>query len=225
MRKARYSEELIPIFTTLPEDNFGVHVENEMDERRLLWLVNQIGEEKLRKSSARRGKYPDSPLFVSVLLKRFGLKVPPSVYTEVRVPVYSVYVLALHDHSAIKVGMTGTWPHNAYRFVKTANYTKNFDEELAAMFDTEMSVAFSVPAISRKAALKIEDETKKAFAHCRVPSPYERGIISFGCSGHTEWFDYSAYAAIIEHLAPFEPRTSLRSSLTRQALMASPCFT
>jgi hypothetical protein len=106
------------IFTTLPEDNFGVHVENEIDERRLLWLVNQIGETKLRNSAAKRSKYyPDSKLFVSVILKRFQLKVPPSVYTEVKVPIYWVYILVLQDHSAIKVGMTGGWPNRAYTFV------------------------------------------------------------------------------------------------------------
>ncbi len=206
-------KELIPIFSNLPEDNFGVHVEDEMDVQRLLWLVNQIGETKLRKSAAKRNKYyPDRKLFVSVILKRFQLKVPPNVYAEVKVPIYWVYLLVLHDHSAIKVGMTGRWPNRAYDFVKTANYTKNFDEALVVLFDTEMSVAFC--ASSKSVAAEIEDETKKAFAHRRGPSPYERGLINYGCGGHTEWFDHSAYAEIIEHVAPIGLRTSLRANLT-----------
>ena len=202
-----------PTFNTLPEDNFGVHVENDMDARLLLWLVNQIGETKLRKSAAKRNKYyPDDKLFVSVILKRFQLKVPPSVYGETKVPIYWVYILVLRDHSAIKVGMTGGWPGRAYDFVKTADYTKNFDKALFALFDTELSVAVHAP--SKSAAIKIEDETKKAFAHRKAPSPYERGLISYGCGGHTEWFDYLAYADIIEHVATIGLCTSLRVSLT-----------
>ena len=80
-------------FTCLPDDNFGVYVENEKDERKLLWLVNQIGEEKLRKSASKRNKYyPDSLLYVSTILKRFHLTIPPGIYTEVRVPIYWVYL-------------------------------------------------------------------------------------------------------------------------------------
>lgn len=76
-------KESIVQFTELPDDNFGVLVRNEMDKKSLLWLVNQIGETKLRKSAAKRSQYyPDSLLFVSVILKRFNLKVPPNIFTE-----------------------------------------------------------------------------------------------------------------------------------------------
>ena len=203
----------LPVFTTLPEDNFDVLVENEMDARRLLWLVNQIGETKLRKSAAKRSQYyPESKLFVSVILKRFRLKVPPSVYAEVKVPLYWVYVLVLKDSSAVKVGMTGDWPRRAYDFVKTADYTKDFDDALLALFNAEMSLAFRVP--SKRAAAEKEDEAKRAFAHHRAPSPYERGLISFGCGGHNEWFEYAAYAAIVEHLSSLGLRVNLRDSLS-----------
>ena len=201
------------LFTTLPEDNFGVHVENEMDAQRLLWLVNEIGETKLRKSAAKRNKYyPDRKLFVSIILKRFQLTVPPGVYAEIRASVYWVYVLVLRDHSAIKVGMTGSWPNRAFDFVKTADYAKSFDGAIVGLFDTEMSMAFR--ASSKRDAAEMEDEIKNAFGHRNAPSPYNRGLIRYGCGGHTEWFDYSAYAEIIEHVAPIGLRKSLRTSLT-----------
>jgi hypothetical protein len=80
-----------------------------------------------------------------------------------------------------------------------------------------MSVAFQAP--SKSAAIEIEDETKKVFVHRRAPSPYERGLINYGCGGHTEWFDYSAYAEVLEHIAPIGLRTSLRASLRWEGLM------
>lgn len=203
----------LPQFTALPEDNFGVHVENEKDARQLLWLANQIGEEKLRKSAAKRSQYyPDSKLFVSKLLKRFGVNVPLSVYAAVPVPIYWVYVLVLHDRSAIKVGKTGRWPSRAYDFVATAHYRESFDEAVIALFDSEMSQAFR--ALSESVATEIEGEIKKAFDHGRVPSPYKRGLINYGCGGHTEWFDYGVYPAIIERLAPIGLYASLQASVT-----------
>lgn len=211
------SEETI-IFNSLLDDNFGVLVENEMDEKRLLWLVNQIGESKLRKSAAKRNKYyPDNLLFVSTILKRFHLTVPPSVYTEVSIPVYWVYVLVLRDHSALKVGMTGRWPGRAYSFVKTANYTENFDDELIALFDTEMSLAF--PAKSKRVAMQTEREIAKIFAHAKAQSPYKRGLISYGCGGHTEWYNFSIYCHINEYLTSSGSSTSLNASLSWKKTM------
>ena len=200
------------LFTSLPDDNFGVYVENERDERKLLWLVNQIGEEKLRKSASKRSKYyPDSLLFVSTILKRFHLTVPPSVYTEVRVPIYWVYLLALHDHTAVKLGMTGIWPNRAYDFVKTANYALNFDEELKALFDLSRSIAF--PARSRPIALEIEAKLKKDFANYKVPSPYERGLVNYGVGGHKEWFDFSIYDDLFQRLSSLGQPYSLGSAI------------
>jgi len=50
--------------STLPilaNDNYGVHVENDIDVRRLAWLVNTIGEEKLRCAVEKiRKKYPET---------------------------------------------------------------------------------------------------------------------------------------------------------------------
>ncbi|WP_426269230.1 GIY-YIG nuclease family protein [Dyella kyungheensis] len=209
----------LPDFISLPEDNFGVLVENEMDERRLLWLVNRIGEIKLRKSAAKRGQYPDSPLFVSTLLRRFRLKVPTHVYAEVRAPLYRVYVLVLLDGSAVKVGMTGDWPRRAYDFVRSVKYRENLDKAVIALFDGEKSMAFD--ASSQSAAHAIEKEIKSIFASHGVESPYQRGLINYGCGGHTEWFECEAYAQIVEHLSRNGTGISLHASLTWKDHMRS----
>jgi hypothetical protein len=194
-------------FRSLPEDNFGVHVENEVDERRLLWLVNTIGEKKLRASANKRNKYyPDSKLFVSVLLKRFGLKVPPCVYTAVNMAIPRVYVLTLLDMTAIKIGITENWPDRAYAFVKTADYSRNFDQELEAKFDLQQSLAFTVDSIT--AARHIEGSLKKMFAKFRVPSR-----AAYGCGGHKEWFDYSIRTDVIEQLSRYGRGMSLAESI------------
>lgn len=212
-------ETVLPEFDVLPDDHFGVLVENEMDARRLLWLVNQIGEVKLRKSAAKRNKYyPDSPLFVSVILKRFNLKVPSEVYTEKYVPIYWVYILVLCDHSAIKIGMTGNLAQRPFAFVKTANYAENFDKELKNLIDLNKSQAFL--AESKKHAKMIEDAVKRDFAHLRTQSPYERGLIPYHSRTHTEWFEYSAYPAMTDYLSPLGEGKTLRTSLAWQALMS-----
>lgn len=208
-----------PEFTRLPEDNFGVLVENQMDEQRLLWLVNRIGETKLRKSAAKRGQYPDSPLFVSTLLQRFRLKVPTHVYAGVGAPLYRVYVLVLLDGSAVKVGMTGDWPRRAYDFVRSANYRENVDQTVIALFDGEKSMAFD--ASSQSAAHAIEKEIKTIFSSRRVESPCQRGLINYGCGGHREWFEFEAYAQIVEHLSRHGTGMSLHASLTWKDHMQS----
>lgn len=195
------------VFDALPEDNFGVHVENEVDARRLLWLVDKVGEEKLREAAASRHKYyPESKLFVSKLLKRFRLSVPLDGCSKHSIRRYCVYVLVLRDHSAIKVGMTGRWPERAYDFVKTAAYTRKFDDDLAHSFDMEMSAGFAVP--DESAARKIEREILTVFAHSKDQTSCER-----------EWLKYSAYAGVIDHLAALGVRISLGDSLAWGAEM------
>ncbi|TAK91248.1 MAG: hypothetical protein EPO06_05705 [Burkholderiaceae bacterium] len=207
-------------FNFLPPDHFGVHVENEMDERQLLWLANVIGEEKLRASANKRNKYyPDSKLFVSVILKRFQLKVPAKIYAAVNIPVYWVYVLVLRDHSAIKVGMTGRWPGRAYDFVKTADYSKNFDDKVKNLFDVNRSLAWR--SVSESDARFIERSIKQTHSEFSVPSPYHRGLISFGCGGHKEWFAYSIYEQLLNSLSENRTSASLDASMAWQGLMGS----
>lgn len=80
--------ELRPFLADLPADHYGVHVENDIDARRLLYLVEKIGREKVTRSASKYSeKYPGSRVFVSDLLKRYGVKVTPRVYTPVNVPL------------------------------------------------------------------------------------------------------------------------------------------
>jgi len=168
---------------TLPADNYGVLVENERDAFSLLWLVNTIGEDKLRKSAAKRNKYyPDAKLFVSVIAKRFQLAIPRSIFAAQRVPVYFVYVLVLKDMSEIKVGMTGRWPLLALDFVKTANYSLNFVDKALGLFDGERSIAHLVS--SEDAARCLEDDIKKRFAAFRIKKPLLGGGVSEVAASH-----------------------------------------
>ncbi|OAI08046.1 hypothetical protein A1332_08225 [Methylomonas methanica] len=67
----------------LPDNTYGVLVENDKDARSLLWLVNEIGEDRLITSVEKYNKrYPDSQPFVSTVLKWYRLKVPVSVYSD-----------------------------------------------------------------------------------------------------------------------------------------------
>ena len=203
------------IFNTLPEDKFGVYVQNEIDARRLLWLANKIGEKKLRLSANKRNPYyPDSKLFVSVLLKRFNLKVLVEIYNAINIPIYRVYILVLHDHSKLKVGITGNWPHRAYAFVKTANYRKNFDGELKNFFDLHQSMAF--PAGTKHNALRIESVAKKLCSPHKVPSPAR-----YCCGGHHEWFDYSIYPNLVKYFSVGGAAVTLASSITWQQSIQS----
>jgi hypothetical protein len=66
----------------LPDNTYGVLVENDKDARSLLWLVKEIGEDRLIASVEKYNKqYPNSRPFVSTVLKWYHLKVPVSVYS------------------------------------------------------------------------------------------------------------------------------------------------
>jgi len=200
-------------FKSLPTDNFGVHVDNKMDEFRLLWLANQIGEDKLRKSAGKRSKhYPHEKLFVSTILRRFYLKVPASVYAEVKTPIYRVYILVLRDHSSIKIGMTGRWPDRAYAFLKTAAHRKNADDDLRDLFDENQSIAFDTGTGAD--ARLLEKTVKQLHSLSRIPSPYHRGLIPYGCGGHSEWFDYSIYEKLICYLSAERSCFTLATAMT-----------
>jgi hypothetical protein len=107
----------------LPPDQYNVVVENDMDHARLLWLVNEIGEDKLRKSVAKyQARYPGCQPFVSTMLKRFGRTVPVEVYAPKPIPVYWLYLLSLKDSPKVKVGFTGHWPQRAFAFLPGPRY-------------------------------------------------------------------------------------------------------
>jgi hypothetical protein len=198
--------------TLLPADNFDVYIENEIDELKLLWLVNIIGEKKLRLSASKKNRnYPECKLFVSALLKRFNLKVPTHIYAAVKIPIYWVYVLVLKDSSALKIGVTGSWPDRAYAFVRTSDYSGDFNQEINCLFNINESLAFKVDF--KPKALQIEKTLKRLFAEYRVESPYRRGLIPFGCGGHTEWFSLSIYAHLVDALSVNVGGVTLANSL------------
>jgi hypothetical protein len=205
-------------FDALPEDNFGVHVTNDMDVKKLLWLVNEIGEKKLRISSAKyKLKYPESSVYISTVLRWHGLKVPYKIYAPVVVPIYSVYVLLLSDHSTLKIGFTGRWPMRSYDFLKTANYRKFIPfEKLDEFFDLERS--YAVFFNSESAARDVEATTLVKFAEFRAPSPRDRGLISYGCAGHTEWFEVSIYEQLTDYLFGLDLVESKNSQAVSQTL-------
>jgi hypothetical protein len=172
-------------FSELPEDKFGLHVANLRDEQTLLWLVNKIGEAKVRVSASKRGAYPESPLFVSTIVKRFGLKVPNEIFSEKRVKIARLYLLVLKDLSAVKVGVTSDWPGRAYAFVK------NKLAGLEGTFDLKKSIAIELESMAH--ARTLEKSLLMEFSGSQVPSPVERGLIPYFCGGHSEWLSMSAY--------------------------------
>jgi hypothetical protein len=168
----------------LPPDQFNVEVENDMDRARLLWLVNHVGEAKLRRSVAKyQVRWPKSRPFVSTLLKWYRLKVPVAVYAPVAIPVYWLYVLYKRDNSEIKVGVTGKWPVRVFAWVPLR-------KEVADIFDLDRSKAFLVGG-SKKAALCKEKAIKTAFAGSR--SRCARGWND----GYTEWFYSDCFDEVI----------------------------
>lgn len=193
----------------LPEDNFGLFVENDTDRRKLLWLLEVIGEKKLRASAAKRNKYyPDSPLFVSVILKRFNLKPPLSVYARISVEIIRLYILASKDRKSLKIGITNRWPDRVYDFVKSANYSLNFDPEVLTLFDTELSMAFD--CISETDARQTERNIKNVYKNFRVTPP--AGIRNGKCP--TEWFAFEIYDELLAIASQNRPSHSLKQSLT-----------
>jgi hypothetical protein len=204
----------------LPLDYFGVLVENDMDERRLLWLVNEIGETELR-SSVRKynARYPDCKPFVSLILKWYCKTVPVRVYAPVSKPVYSVYVLVTKDGSAIKVGHSGRWHDRARDFLCR-------DKTLPDLFDLTKSCA-TVIGGSKKGAAAVETKVKHRFREFSTASPKERNLIPYGCGGHGEWFIQDCYQDVIEYLVsetkhrPDAAIRTLQSALEGQAVFDS----
>lgn len=197
---------------TLPADQFGVLVENDMDEKRLIWLVNTIGEIRLRiavKNASR--KYPESKPFVSKLLKNLRLKVPVGVYAPVNVPIYRVYIFVLTDHSKIKIGISGDWIHRAYSFLLPKS-------ELCDLFDLSKTVSFVVS--SKTEALDIEKSTLRKLSPWSTESPYSdgSGLIPWGIGGNKEWLDGIAYADAIQFIANFNVETSRSPLILSDAL-------
>lgn len=174
----------------LPSHNYGVIVENEMDARHLLWLVNEIGEKKLIASVEKYNKkYPDDQPFVSLLLKWYRLKVPVSVYAPVNIPIYQVYIMDHIETSKIKIGFTGNW------LSRVSNLSRNRSID---MFDLNRSVAIFYG--NKALALEAERKAKKGFHSSKTSVPE---CIPYGAYGHKEWFNADVYDDMLEFIRNF----------------------
>jgi hypothetical protein len=161
-----------PFHPKLPAHHFGVHVENDMDARRLLCLIEQVGVAKVERSAAKySAKYSGSMIFVSALLKLYRVRVPSRIYAPLNVPLYRVYLLLHPASSKLKLGCSGDWTNRAARF--------NCD------FDLDRSVGISFGG-DKASALAAERMAKKRFQFARTDPPPS---VPFGAYGHKEWFE------------------------------------
>ncbi|MFC0349382.1 hypothetical protein [Undibacterium danionis] len=179
------------IVESFPADFYGVHVQNEIDALRLLYLVEKIGEKKLRATVKKvTDRYPGFKPFVSKLLGWYRIKVPVSVYAPIEIPVYRVYALILVDHSKIKIGYSKNWVKRASNFhISSLNP--------ADLFDLDKSFSVLVGA-------KIADAKElelKALNYFRQKPGYQTtppANLMYSATGTNEWFAGHAFLEI-EH--------------------------
>lgn len=207
--EAQMAQSTPILFTIeLPADNYGVLVENEIDARRLLYLVSIIGEEKVR-ASAKKCRF--QPIFVSELLRRFRVVVPVATYAATDVPFYRVYLLALASKEKFKIGWSGNWLHRAFAFTSK--------DGLEAL-DLDASIAFSFQG-DRRTAKAAERSVLSTFGHASESPP---SFLAYGVSGRTEWLNMSVYDDVVTSVAGFQsdatrPRVSLRQAIELDSLL------
>jgi len=208
-------------FDDLPPDQYGVLVEDEVDAIRLKWLVDAIGETKLRRSVAKYNvQYPGCKPYVSRLLNWYHRKVPVKLYAAVPVPVYWVYILRMQCDPKIKIGMTGRWPYRAWDFVRKANEYEPDRDRLALTFDLEASQAWLVGG-NKIEAKRREDILKDALSAWRVESPWKDGHTNYGTGGHKEWFDASQLPLAIALVSSFDGVAAAGQTLAAALEIAS----
>lgn len=188
----------------LPPDQFNVVVENDLDRARLLWLVNRIGETKLRRTAGKyQARFPGSKAFVSTILSVYNLKVPVEVYAPVRVPVYWLYLLYQLDGSEVKVGATGDWPSRVYAHVPDHH-------DAADIYDIDRSQAFLVGG-NRAEVFRRETAIKKHFAPWRSR---EKGWQN----SYTEWFTGDQFDNLVAMACSFDDPKDLVVQTLRTAM-------
>jgi hypothetical protein len=189
--------ESSPFVAGLPADHYGVHIENDMDARRLLYLAEKIGAEKVTRSASKyTEKYPGRRIFVSKLLTRYGVKVPTLVYAPVNVPLYRVYMLLHLASSSIKIGYSGDWIQRALAF--------------ECEFDLDRSISFFFH--DKACAIAAESNLKRLFDWARTEPP----AVPYGAGGRKEWFDAAIYHEAITVISRFETEKP-RKPLTLRA--------
>ncbi len=198
--------EVSPFLPELPAHHYGVHVENDMDARRLLYLVEQIGAAKVEGSAARYSeKYPGCRIFVSALLKRYRVKVPARIFAPVNVPLYRVYVLVHAESHKLKIGVSGDWTRRAFRF--------SHDSSLNG-FDLDRSVGINF-AGDKETAKAAEKMAKSFFHDAKTTRP---DCVPFGAYGHTEWFKAVIYKGAVAAIAAFKTSSKRDWITLREAL-------
>lgn len=189
-------------FPPLPDDHYGVWVANEMDTRRLQYLVALVGEAKVRRSAAKTRFHP---IFVSKLLKRFRVAVPVSVYAPTPVPLYRVYLLVFPCDGVLKIGMSGNWTRRVYAFASR-------DPEQG--WDSDLSVGVNFQA-QKRTALDAERAVRDQFIADRRQTPI---FVPYGAGGTTEWLSLHRYSQILGAVRAFRseaprPLVTLRRAL------------
>ncbi|ODB85617.1 hypothetical protein A3194_12340 [Candidatus Thiodiazotropha endoloripes] len=159
-----------------------------MDRRRLQFLVEKVGQVKIRRSAAKySNKHPGSKIFVSRLLKYYQTKVPTHIYAPVKVPIYHLYVLVHLETNTQKIGVSGDWA-----MTRRIALLGNAEHE---EFDLYKSLGFDYH--DKKITYRIEKDLKKTFKRYRVIRP---NFVPYGAAGHSEWFSYDAYQKIVDFI-------------------------
>lgn len=190
----------------LPADHYGVHVENEMDARRLLYLVEQIGAGKIISSADKYSqKYPGSKIFVSKLLTRHRIKVPAKIFAPTNIPVYRVYLLVNSSSQTLKIGLSGDWLTRVMRFSQDGSMSG---------FDLDRSISINFLG-DKKTAMDAEKMAKRIFYESSVSPP---DCIPFGAYGHKEWFRSEIYEDAVTFISTFNASCKRNSMTLRNAL-------
>jgi hypothetical protein len=199
----------------LPFYQDSVLIETEIDELKMRWLVESVGEGAVRTVvDALAVKYPGRKPYVSTLLTRLRKRMPVEVYRPVNVPIFWVYFLALHDLSKVKIGMSGNWTQRACSFLPMRS-------QLEEVFDLDFSFALLVGP-DKKEARRRETLAKHYFAEHRVESPWRDGTTVYGAGGHKEWFDGEILPRLFNFVADYRQdwsQTVIRS--LRKAIQES----
>lgn len=180
-------------FDSLPDDEFGVLVLNDEDRLKLIWLVNQIGESKLRRAAKDFLTKKSYPPYVSTISRRFNRKVPLEVYMARKIPVYRVYCIVTADKLAIKIGYSGDW------IVRVSNLPNERKQSLK-LVDLNESFSVLMPGksdVARALEQKVLKSLRAAGYQISPPPEFDRHF-----SVKKEWFSYEAFEEVLRLLLP-----------------------
>lgn len=191
----------------LPDDAYGVEVSDEMDARRLAYVVLQIGETKIRRhAQIYAEKWDGSKPYVSKIIKTFRIKVPTKIYCDEPQPLWGVYVLVPSDRECLKIGHTSNFVQRARNI-----YPSLWRQEpgnLARIFDLDQSMYYQCE--ERRYARALEAQLLQITIEDRASPPCNA---SFSGAAPTEWRNYSAL--------PLITKTCSASELVRTAYTLS----